>query len=239
MFKKSIIMGIAAVGAMSLVGTGFAGWVISRSVQEVATGNVKAYAVTDSTVDVEIAKSADNIIFGKPSNYSPSDVGKWLMPDNEVADEVLSTTFTITVSNFANTSQKAYLSYKLELPTIDAQYATVAISSTSHASQVTSQGPVYNLEQTQSNGTAVYTITVTYAWGEAFKPTNGSAGVNPYIYFNAKPYSEANATEATNKLTALKNALTVGEGDDASFTLVVVAGTAAIDTSDASVFDIA
>ena len=219
MFKKAIIMGVAAVGAMSLVGTGFAGWVISRTVREEAQGNVTAYSVANESVTVSIDISEDEIIFGVPTGYDPEAVeGKWLTA-TDVEEQVLSTTFTVTVSNIP-TSKKGYLSYKLVTPEISSDLATLTISGDGN-----SAGPVYNLSKTpDGQGVAVFTFTLTYAWGSKFD------GKNPYVYYNQEIFSEARATAATTDLTALKNA-----ADGGHFTLTVVCGTSPTAT-DAAIF---
>ncbi len=53
MKKKAMIMAVASLGSMALIGTGFAGWVISANATTSASGVVTAFDVADHRLVVE------------------------------------------------------------------------------------------------------------------------------------------------------------------------------------------
>lgn len=52
MKKKAMIMAVASLGSMALIGTGFAGWVISANTQATAGGLMTAFDVADHRLSV-------------------------------------------------------------------------------------------------------------------------------------------------------------------------------------------
>ena len=56
MKKKAMIMAVASLGSMALIGTGFAGWVISANATTNASGVIAAYDVADHRLSVEDGK---------------------------------------------------------------------------------------------------------------------------------------------------------------------------------------
>lgn len=203
MFKKVAIMSIAAVGAMSLISTGFAGWVIAKSAHEFVQGNVISYTADPESVGLTVTADKDNITFGKPANTTPA-ATDWFYFDSTVTEENLVVNFTITIANIPE-GKTAYVGYKFELPTIGSGLATHTVSGDASADSAT------NWVQMTSAGSK--TITLTYEWGSAF------GGTNPYTYYNTMDYSDTLAETAEQNLDSLAAAAT------GQFRLKVVAST--------------
>ena len=56
MKKKAMIMAVASLGSMALIGTGFAGWVISANTSTDAKGVITAYDVKDQRLTISNEK---------------------------------------------------------------------------------------------------------------------------------------------------------------------------------------
>ena len=54
--RKKIVMGVALFGAIALVSTGFAAWVLSASAQNQQQGNIKVGEVSDKSMAVQNVK---------------------------------------------------------------------------------------------------------------------------------------------------------------------------------------
>ena len=101
MNKKPMILAIASLGSMALIGTGFAGWVISTTATASAEGSVTAYTVIDERIVLNEASkkwdddnaTATRIIFGTPAGYAQQD-NDWLFDkvnEGAGADEAMET----------------------------------------------------------------------------------------------------------------------------------------------------
>ena len=229
--KSKLTISIASIlSVLVLVGVGFAAWVIiNPKVGANAEGNIEVDTVTDNSYDInaEFVKTDDTtngtIVFGKKDD--PSITNPWLT--NADKAEKLTATLTLTAQNFkaeswAKISQKTLT---VSMKTIksnadDNGFATlvsskyIAYPTLSGAGNVskaltawtdTVEIKLADFTHTENATTATYELTITFAWGDHFKTTDGTVE-NPYVYYNKKGYAEAKA-DASDALTAIHDAL--------------------------------
>lgn len=207
MKKKAMIMAVASLGSMALIGTGFAGWVISADTSTEAKGLITAYDVQDQrlkiaeggawTTPVSSSDPSGKIIFGKPADANKN---HWFRFDDKVEQEFLVNTYNFKVHS-GDTSDTAAFTVT---PTIE-----VAAESKDAWNQAVTDGIVANatFETTstlQLNGTTDVDVAVkvTFAWGTHF--TDNKVVVNPYTFYTAH--------EATDKIAGSE----ITYGDDAA-----------------------
>lgn len=208
MKKKAMIMAVASLGSMALIGTGFAGWVISANTSASADGLITAYDVVDHRLSVEGGKwttanaATGKVVFGKGGTFEKE---KTWFSFEEVEAEQLEDTFTFTVkSKDANdkgtivvkcdnsadfkVEPKDAGSEALKVSTawqeaIDADLVTVP------AIDFDAVGGEYAL-----NGTAGVQVSmkVTFKWGAHFN-IDGVAK-NPYEFYNTVSKTGADDT---------------------------------------------
>lgn len=105
MKKKAMIMAVASLGSMALIGTGFAGWVISANATTSASGVVTAFDVADhrlvvegGTWDKKNANGNGEIIFG--TNNATGLKNNWFSFTGEDGKtEQLEIVYTFTVKS--------------------------------------------------------------------------------------------------------------------------------------------
>ena len=97
MKRKFIAPLIALLLCVSMIGVGFAGWVITATTNATAEGNFTVYTVSDYRLN--FTAQSESIIFGKPGSGA-AESGKWLSYDQEVAQENLTPTITLSFTNF-------------------------------------------------------------------------------------------------------------------------------------------
>lgn len=108
--KTSIIIASVMAGA-ALVGTGFAGWVISGSASDTAKGTIGVYEVTDEKITLsnvywassqskttDQEKKTGKLIFGKPSSAT-STTYSWLSATDDMDTQYLTDTLYFTTTN--------------------------------------------------------------------------------------------------------------------------------------------
>ena len=207
MFKKSIIMGVAAIGAMSLVGTGFAGWVIAKTASAEKGGNIKAYTAVEESLTVATAIDHESIIFGKPSGYTEVATA-WLKPetsgDGAVADEVKNATITLTITGIPE-GKKAYTSFKVVLPDLSevSSLVTFTVSVGQTVLTAANDGAYYSY----NNEGASPAVTIAFDWSTTAFPDGNNGSLNPYTYYAAQAYTDALAAEALARLNKLESEL--------------------------------
>lgn len=198
MKKKAMIMAVASLGSMALIGTGFAGWVISANTSTNAKGVITAYDVKDQRLTISDEKWATektagsgSIIFGQPKAKETFD-NPWFTFTKDVEEEVLSNTFTFNVaSGDSGETGKFKVAAEIVVEDTDANTAWQnAITKEVVAAPAVAVGGtdgVYTLAKTP---TAV-TIDLTFNWGSHF----GSK--NPYNFYNAKTIGDYADTAKT------------------------------------------
>ena len=215
--KKILIPIIAILVLASVVGIGFAAWLIVNPVNEtVDGGSFVADEVKDYTYTATAAASG-NITFGKGAAPAGTNYG-WLSATDVPADALTATiTVTLTPTVSETTAEqmlngnklKVAVSYKgveagafnsavtakyLANPTLTVGGTTKSIAEAWGADNLFVELTASNFTATESN-TYTAEITIAFAWGE-----NG----NPYTYFNGLPYSKDNATAASAMLSAVR-----------------------------------
>lgn len=219
MKKKAMIMAVASLGSMALIGTGFAGWVISANTTATAGGVMTAFDVADhrlSTADgtwKNTGTKTGEIIFGLKEGASLTNPKPWFTfnpSEGETKhDEALSDQYTFKVKSketgdtgaFTVTSDKATADFAVG----DAKKAAwddavkkglVAVS------EITFDKEEYTL----ASGEATVVMTVTFAWGNHFKIKGASTAVNPYTFYNT--VSATGGDNDASKGTLLTDAAT-------------------------------
>lgn len=221
--KKILIPIIAILVLASVVGIGFAAWLIVNPVDKtVDGGSFVADEVKDYTYTATAAAS-DDITFGKSAAPAETNYG-WLSATDVPADALTATiTVTLTPTVSGTTAEQMLNGNKLKVAVsylgvyngeryekadafnsaVTAKYLanpTLTVGGTTKSIAEAWGADNLFVELTASNFTAAgntYTaeITIKFAWGE-----NG----NPYTYFNGLPYSTENATAASAMLSAVR-----------------------------------
>lgn len=186
MKKKAMIMAVASLGSMALIGTGFAGWVISANTSTDAKGVITAYDVKDQRLTISdqawTAKEDDgsgSIIFGQPAAKETFDK-PWFTFTNDVRTEVLGNTFTFKVSSGDN---KDTGNFKVAAEIVVAEETKTAwedaITGNVVAEPAVDAGGTAGVYTLAETGTTV-TIGLTFNWGSHFGTKN------PYNFYNTK-----------------------------------------------------
>lgn len=222
MKKKAMIMAVASLGSMALIGTGFAGWVITASTTADATGVMVAYDVKDQRFNVEKGKwyngqkeanGADaNIVFGK----SKTTVGdQWLHYDTaDMKEESLSDTYVFTVSS-KDTEDNG--SFKVSLKADPNGFVVTDTAEKAWQNATTGEKtavepkPAFKFldgvateegKYTFVKGVATVKMQITFKWGSAF------GNINPFDYYKDQEANDKNvkaAVDSLNLVNALNN----------------------------------
>lgn len=191
MKKKAMIMAVASLGSMALIGTGFAGWVISANAEWTANGVVTAYDVQDQRLKIG-GKSWDKkasdgefgkIVFGKPAGAVSE--GKWF-DFVGVEDECLANNYTFTVASgdADDKGGKFNVSATLDIASAkkDAWDAAVADEIVAKPTAVVTTATEAMVLDGKTPVSVA--IAVNFNWGNHFKVDD--AVKNPYVFYNDK-----------------------------------------------------
>lgn len=193
---KVVALATSLLVGVSMIGVGFATWVISKDMTETVSGNVTAETVRDDALDESDfslgSSTGQSIHFGKPSTTDIENA--WLTNDDGIVEN-LTVEFTLTVS--ANVGKIV-----IEFSSDDEGWTTATgagyISDTvtfNYSDEADDDKEYFNVDDDTDNkftltknedadwdsvsgGTVEITITATFAWGAAF------GGENPYDFFN-------------------------------------------------------
>ena len=199
MKRKAMIMAVASLGSMALIGTGFAGWVISANATTSAEGVITAYDVKDQRLEIVAGtgfahkvESTENgaIVFGKPTASTENKESDWFRFDDDVKGEVLSNTFNFKVKakDDKDTNKNVAFTVTSEIKLAEG-FETKW--STAKTAGIVGEFSSKNKEVSYTlNGTTAVDVNIdlTFAWGSHF--TEGSAVVNPYTFYNGHKYSD-------------------------------------------------
>lgn len=217
MKKKAMIMAVASLGSMALIGTGFAGWVISANTETSAKGVITAYDVKDQRLtisgeswDEKGDDGSGSIVFGQPKTKDTFEQTPWFTFTSDVNQEVLNNTFTFNVAS-GDASDTGNFKVAAEIVVEDTNANTAWQSAITNEvvakPDVALDGTdgVYTLAKTP---TAV-TIGLTFSWGAHFESKN------PYNFYNKKKigdYVDAKKTKTwgddANEFMTYFNAIT-------------------------------
>ena len=225
MKRKTLTLVLCLLTVMSLVGVGFASWVISADTSVEEEGKIVVDTVTDNRLTLEVgAVGNKDIIFTAPSGSTSG----WLTYDGSKGAEQLKVTFPCTLTKNDGTAFKVNTDGNTHTIT-DALYAvTFTEPDKGTGSALTNYGiaekaeifDLYNttgwkIEEVQlssDNKTLTFNLVVGYAWGSLF------GFKNPFTYYNALTVNElCGAVEGTS-LTDKSN-----WGDHADYYLSLLA----------------
>lgn len=194
MKKKAMIMAVASLGSMALIGTGFAGWVISANTETKASGVITAYDVQDQrfkvtegtwTTSVSESDKSGQIRYGSPASVEGV-TSPWFTFGSDVKPEVLTNEYKFTVAS-GDANDKAAFTVA---PTLAIEEKKVSEQNVWESAKTAGivVDPVAKVTSTTMNlnGTTgvEVKVSVTFAWGAHF--TVDSEVKNPYFFYNSK-----------------------------------------------------
>lgn len=232
MKKKSMIMAVASLGSMALIGTGFAGWVISANAEMKADGVITAFDVADQRLVVangtwkngDAAATADahaekgKIVFGKKDATLPEGTTPWFTFNEADGAEQLTDIYTFTVASRDAKDTAGKFTAKAKVDGFAVTSAPEAWTAATTAELVGKPDISFDKTEYTLNGTTGVTVimTVKFAWGNHF------GGLNPYEFYNGKTSSES-ADEKPADYTLPTGVTTYTWADDAKYSLTKLA----------------
>ncbi len=200
--RKKIVMGLALFGAIGLVSTGFAAWVLSASASNQQNPNIKVGSVSDKSMEFENVKIYGLNDAGEEvltSNYSfnprfDDNTGRVRFGSNEGADEGerLSLTVKGQIKEAQNlgTLKVSFDAIPDELAqAVTAEY--IVLPACANAEQIIP----FTLPEGTGSKTLDFEYEIAFEWGEAF------GGVNPGDYYDQTSGAGHDATIAEVKDT--------------------------------------
>ncbi len=244
--KSKLTITVASIlSVLTLVGVGFAAWIISNpSVSADQNGTITAETVSDKSYTLDAVIAADDkIVFGAPTTMNADK--PWLTAGAGTQPEDLSATLKLTLKykdwnyvpvNFSVTMKskkggendtvfgdlvsKNYITNpKISYPSGSTDTITNDVEMNGATSTVTipkTAFPGYDDKDITKEKDVTLVITITFGWGTYFT-VDGSV-VNPYTFYNKKTYDKVIGTEANTVLTAISGL------KDVSYT-VTISGT--------------
>lgn len=232
--KSKLTITVASIlSVLTLVGVGFAAWVISNpSVSADQNGTITAETVSDKSYTLEAVIAADDkIVFGAPAKMEAKNA--WLTASTGTQTEDLSATLTLTLKykdwnyvpkNFSVTMKskkgeandtvfgdlvsKNYITNPKISYSKDAKTNTAEVAMNGDATEISREAFIQNTSGESEEKTATLVITITFGWGDHFKV--GTENVNPYVFYNqeGKTYEEKHA-DANTALTEISKLIGV------------------------------
>ena len=244
--KSKLTITVASIlSVLTLVGVGFAAWVISNpSVSADQNGTITAETVSDKSYTLEAVIGGGEIVFGTPAKMEAKNA--WLTADAKTQKEDLSATLTLTLKykdwnyvplNFSVTMKskkggvddntvftglvsKTYITNPKISYSKDSKTNTAEVAMNGAATEISREA--FSQNASNPNGesdekTATLVITITFGWGDHFKVD--TENMNPYVFYNkeGKTYEKDHA-DANTVLTAISGL------SDVSYT-VTISGT--------------
>lgn len=231
MKKKAMIMAVASLGSMALIGTGFAGWVISANAEMNAEGVITAFdvadqrlVVTDGTWKNGDAEAADakaakgKIVFGKKNATLPEGTTPWFTFNEADGAEQLTDIYTFTVASRDAEDTAGKFTAKAKDNGFAVTSASDAWTAATTAELVGETNISFDKTEYTLTGTTGVTVTMTvkFAWGKHF------GGLNPYEFYNKKTSSES-AGDKPADYTLPTGVTTYTWADDAKYSLTKLA----------------
>lgn len=214
------VLCVSALGALGVISSGFAGWVITTGPKEASgTGSITADGVvTQQCVETCVVDGTEKTIRFAANKTSVS--GGWLTASGNEAKMSAAFTFTITTThanmtvNFTDLKFEETDAGKMygvangkglvgSLPTFGATAGTDSGKGTIALKDATLGGDkttaTSNATTDASSKNLTVTFTVTFAWGEKF------GYQNPLDHYNASSYTPALDSAANENIGALKD----------------------------------
>ena len=213
MKRKTMTMMLCLLTVLSLVGVGFASWVINAGDEVSASGNIQVDVVDDYRFTFGSTPTLTTIHFGMDNSETISKA--WLTNADKNKENLIATfDITLTSASALSGTTKEIWDAAVE---VTAAYSLAAVADGGNTTEgvaaynaaVTAKAiivPADDLTVTfkeATTTTAKYTVTIVFGWGEAFdtlrttpyNKTNGaptitdnaeSANLNPYKFYNAQ-----------------------------------------------------
>ena len=232
MKKKAMIMAVASLGSMALIGTGFAGWVISANAEMKAEGVITAFDVADQRLVVTDGtwKNGDaaaddahagqgKIVFGKKDASFDPGVKPWFTFNGAGGAEQLTDIYTFTVaSRDADDTTGKFTAAAKDEGGFVVTSAEAAWTAATNAGLVGKPNISFDKTEYTLTGTTGVTVTMTvkFAWGTHF------GGLNPYEFYNNKVGGAKADGEKPGDYTMPEGA-TYTWADDAKYSLTKLA----------------
>lgn len=219
MKRKTLTLCLSLFACLSLIGVGFAAWIISGGDSKTASGNITVETVTDERFTITVdSTSLDALHYGRPATMSATN--EWLTNDSEQTEN-LSVEFTFTVTSNSDiadeTAWKNEVSASVKV--LDAQTENATTHSAAWTAALDANviaDPTIKCE-IQNHGTnqATFKVTVSIVWGGYFNYGN------PYNFYNdGTKTAEDSAEDAVTKLGLIEDLTD-------KFVVTITAGTAA------------
>ncbi|MGN1295766.1 MAG: hypothetical protein ACI4U5_05095 [Bacilli bacterium] len=194
MKRKTLPILLCFLVCLSLVGVGFAGWVITGSDEKtIEEGQIKVEAVTDNRYTIEGVgwKDSKSTIDFVCDTTGTSFENPWLTADPATSQN-LSVTYQFKVKQGGEylTSAGSNVTAKAEL----GEALNTAVTS---GTLVALADDITLSNLTVSVSGEVFSVTLTFKWGSTF------GNLNPYAYYNALEGTTANKDAAKTALTEL------------------------------------
>lgn len=202
MKRKTLTLVLCLLTVMSLVGVGFASWVISADASQTVTGDIIVDTVTDERYDLEIGTvTATDIIFAAPEskeNYTNAWLTQKFAADETTIYENLIVSYPCTLtkkdgSKFTangDVVNEVYYNVVFTEPAEDTKNGD-STTPTAYGNAKTKKaialynGTGYQIKNVQiaDDYTKVtFDLVVGYAWGDLFKVD--SKNKNPFDFYN-------------------------------------------------------
>ena len=216
--RKKIVMGLVLFGAVGLVSTGFAAWVLSSNVSKDSESGLKVGTVSDKSMAF-----GDITIQGLDTTPGSSTLGEWIdinefsfnprysdntgrvrFSSNEGADD--GERLTLRVSGTVSQAQN------LDRLTVGPKTIPDAIGQAETAKYVVApeylksevelvENTHYTISDVAGVSTASFQFDVTFGWGDLF------GNINPADYYDTKTIDEISTADINSTLTAMHDLL--------------------------------
>ncbi len=195
MKRKTLTLTLCLLVCLSLIGVGFASWIITKNVDENVDGNIVVDVVEDQrySIETEWVGSKNSLVFGYDPNVTQVE-NAWLTntTTDTTKNENLTVTLKVIVKNAGAAVDKKPVATISIVDDADTNWAKAKA-----ANLVTD--PTATVTKVEGEGnTGVYNITITAAWGTAFDSTN------PYTYYNNLEAIDANMDAASTNLKMIE-----------------------------------
>ena len=182
---------------LSLIGVGFAGWVITGSDEKtIDDGQIQVDAVTDNRYTIEAvgwkdSKKTINLVADKSLATIEN---PWLTSTSETQNLTVTYQFKVKKGGEYLTANEDHVTATATLGT---ELNTEVSKASDRLVKLADGINLSNLTVNFNEGTQTFSVTLTFAWGEKF------GGQNPYKYYNAMAEKDIDKDAAKTALTAL------------------------------------
>lgn len=219
MKRKTLTLCLSLFTCLSLIGVGFAAWIISGGDSKTASGNITVETVTDARFTITVnSESLDALHYGRPATMNVTNA--WLTNDSEQTEN-LSVEFTFTVTSNSEIADATAWNkvVNASVKVLDAQTENATTHSNAWTEALKAEviaDPTIKCEiQEQGTNQATFKVTVSIVWGKYFNYDN------PYIFYNDEGKTAAtDAEDAVAKLGLIEDLTD-------KFVVTITAGTAA------------